>query len=243
MAWIEGNHVTDGFVPPIDRFLAICAGMAVLLIALTGLAHLLFGPETADLRGFQTLVDVDSEANLPTALSSLLAYVAAILCAAIASNHRVPDSVYWWGLVTIFFIIGFDEIAQLHNIPSNTLRRAFGVQEGWLLNAWVIPAATLALAIGAAYLRFLAQIPRWLATAFILSGIFYLTGSIGLEIIGSLFEFRAGGFDYDGVTSYSLTFELIAVGEEFFEYLGIFTVLYALRIYAGQIGASLTVRF
>ena len=143
----------------------------------------------------------------------------------------------------MLFLIGIDEIASIHNTPSRRLGEVVGVHGGWLMNAWILPALMLCLGVACCYFRFLFRIPRWMAFGFVGAATLYLTGAIGLEVIGSRIEYLAGGFDYDGREIYSLSFELIGVAEETFEYAGMLLTLGILIRRARELGAKFTLSF
>ncbi|WP_182867101.1 hypothetical protein [Stieleria mannarensis] len=199
-------------------FLALIAGVFVVS---TAAAHLVVGAGTASLMGFRQLIDVDAEGNLPTWFSSALLHFAALIAWAISSADSSENRRSWQAIACLLLLMGIDEVASVHNAPSRIVGELFGTRSGIMMNAWVIPAGILCLVVAVSFLRFLVRQPRWLASGLILASGLFVFGAIVLEMASTYVEYETAGFDYDGDEHYSLTFELIAVGEEFFEYAGV----------------------
>lgn len=223
-------------------FIPAAAGLCLLFIVATLLAHVLFQADSAHLVGF-AIYDVDQEANLPTWLSSMLLNIAAVLAFVISSSDAPVLRRPWRGIALLLALMSMDEIACLHNVPSRRLFEWLGADNGYLMNAWVLPAGLLSLGILCVYLPFLLQVRRRVALGLMLAGALYLTGALGLEILGSKLEFDTGGMDYDGASRYSLAFEICTVAEEFFEFAGLLVTLSVLRKHAITVGAELRLSF
>lgn len=222
--------------------ISIAGGIAAVFLVLTALAHLLLHEGTANLPGF-VFVDVDSEANIPTWYASLLLELAAGIAFVISNHDQPAQKTGWRGISLILFLMGMDEIASIHNFPSRRLAEQLGDAGGYLMNAWVLPALVVCLVLGIVYIPFMLRLPRWLKRTLVGASVAYLLGAVGFEILGSRLEYAAGGQHYDGLHYYSLRFELCAVAEEIFEYVGILGAVAALLQHASNIGASLTIRF
>lgn len=129
--------------------------------------------------------DLNSEANLPTWLSSSLLLVCSALTVFIAVLRK--GARFWWGWVFMpfcFALMSLDEVAQIHERFSFPLREAFGLS-GVLYFGWVIPAAILILLAGLAYIRFTLNLPSGIRKGFILGWGVYLTGALILELGGA----------------------------------------------------------
>jgi hypothetical protein len=64
-------------------------------------------------------------------------------------------------------------------------------------NLWVIPAGLLAMVVGLIYLRFLRHLQRETRRVFVISGILFIAGAVGMEMIGARFSshgLRAGAW-------------------------------------------------
>jgi hypothetical protein len=219
-----------------------CARIAFGFLAATAAAHACFLEGTADLMGFDTLVNVDAEGNLPTWFASFLLQAAAVIAVAIGQSDDRPLRFGWYGMACVLLLMGIDEVASIHNMPSRRLAEVTGLHGGWLMNAWVLPALLLAAVVGMSFLKFALRLPRWLSLGLVAAGALFLTGSIVCEVISSRLEYIAGGLLYDGRVYYALEFELMAVAEEAFEYADILLTIALLIRRARELKATLSLK-
>jgi len=216
--------------------------LAAFFLLATLFAHLWFHEKTAKLPGF-VFIDVDSEANIPTWYSCALLQFCGVVAFVIGNFDASNQKTGWRGISLILVLMGMDEIASIHNLPSRRLSEVVGISDGYLTNAWVIPASLLCITLAAIYLPFIWRLPKWLKRALIFASIAYLCGAVGFEVVGSKLEFDAGGLNYDGLKHYSLRFEMAAVAEEIFEYVGILAALAALLRHASNLNAFVKLSF
>ena len=47
----------------------------------------------------------------------------------------------------MLMLMGMDEVASLHNMPSRRLSEAVGNAGGYMVNAWVLPASLLVMVL------------------------------------------------------------------------------------------------
>lgn len=206
------------------RIITVAGCISATFVLATALAHLLYRDGTNTLPGFG-LYDVDSEANMPTWYASTLLQICAVL-AFIISYHDAPaQKTGWRGIALILLLMGMDEVAGLHNAPSRRVSEITGVGNGYLMNAWVIPAAMVLVILGMVYLPFIWRLPSWLKRSLIGAATAYLIGAVAFEVLGSRFEYDAGGMDYDAARHYSFRFEMTAVAEEAYEHIGVLATL------------------
>ncbi|MCB1277908.1 hypothetical protein [Prosthecobacter sp.] len=225
-----------------DSIVRRASYVAAVFLVLTALAHLFLKEGTANLPGF-VFIDVDAEANIPTWYSSMLLEILAVIAFAI-SNYDIPaQKTGWRGISLILFLMGMDEVASIHNMPSRRLSEMLGLEGGYMMNAWVLPAVIVCVVLGVIYLPFIWRLPSWLKRGLIVASVAYLMGAVGLEVLSSKLEYVAGGLKYDGLKFYSLRFELCAVAEEIYEYVGILAAMAALLKHASNLGARLTLDF
>jgi hypothetical protein len=135
------------------------------------------------------LFDVNSENNVPTWFSSLLLSGDALLAglvAAIVRRARGRDARHWAALAVLLSLLSLDEVASLHERLPDPVAALVGGAGGALHFAWVLPGALLALAVGSAFVGFLARLPgstrRLVATA----GVVYLGAAAGLESLSGM---------------------------------------------------------
>ena len=128
-------------------------------------------------------LNMDRELNLPTLFSSALLLVAALLMQRLAQRSDRIATEDWRLLSKIFIFLALDEALQIHEIliiPG--LRHQVHPA---LASTWVMPYAALVLIMLWRFRRFLGCIPRATASRLLRSGSVYLSGAIGMEMIGS----------------------------------------------------------
>ena len=83
----------------------------------------------------------------------------------------------------IFVYVSLDEAGRLHELAIEPLREHLGAS-GLFYWAWVIPAMFVIPVLAVAYLRFLIALPRPTRRLFVLAATLFLTGALGLEMLG-----------------------------------------------------------
>ncbi len=128
-------------------------------------------------------LNMDRELNLPTLYSSVLLLMAALLMQRLGQSSN-PATARDWGLLSkIFIFLALDEALQIHEIliiPG--LRHQVHPA---LASTWVVPYAALVLVLLWRFRRFLGSIPRATASRLLRSGAVYVSGAIGMEMVGS----------------------------------------------------------
>lgn len=169
------------------------------------------------------LFSLSYEQNIPTWYSSALLLSVSASLAFIASGTRktgAPFVRHWWGLSAAFLYISLDETASIHEGAG------FLKLHGVLYFSWVIPASVIVAAIGVAYLRFLAHLPRRTRVRFIVSGAIYVFGALVMELPLGYWTERQG--------SRNFVYAAIDVVEEGMEILGATLFLLALAGYISE---------
>jgi len=162
-----------------------------------------------------SFLSLSYEGNLPTWYSSALLLCCGLLLAAIA-DRAVGWRAHWWGLAAVFFYMSVDEATELHEHLGGHLETS-----GVLYFDWVIPAAALVGLVGLVYLKFLRSLPPATRRRFLLAGLLYLGGAIGMELPLGWWTERAG--------SDNLTYAMIDWVEESLEIIGATVFLLALE--------------
>lgn len=195
----------------------------LLLANVTGII-LKFYFDHANVYGLVPLFDFDREDNIPTLFSSLLLLASAVLLMSISFIHNRLRNPWlpWFGLACIFLFLSFDEIASFHERLTMPVRSVMDVS-GIFYFAWVIPYMFILLFLLAVYSRFLISLPKRFMSLFILSGGVYISGAIGLELLGGL---HASSFGVAG-----LQYSVIYTFEELLEMLGVMLFIYSLLSY------------
>ena len=182
-------------------------------------------------------LNVNGEQNLPTFYSSLMLLVAALLCGLIARSHSESDHTnvrHWTALSVAFVLVSLDEFASIHEQAGVRLREQLGITGGPLFYAWVIPGAALVALFGIALLRFLRSLPRTTRRRLLAAGVLFLSGAIGLEMVGGAYAAVHG--------DHSMSV-LIATVEETLEMVGTAVLLYALLAYIPVVSPDGVYRF
>src|SRR5690606_10570118 len=86
----------------------------------------------------------------------------------------------------IFFFLSMDEFIQFHEQLIRPLRETLNT-DGFLYNAWIIPAGIAVFIVGLAYIPFLLHLPLKTKVQFFLAGCLYVAGAIGMEAIGGYY--------------------------------------------------------
>lgn len=171
-------------------------------------------------------LDADLEASLPSWFSSSVLLLCSILLFSISLDKRKFGDRHtprWWGLTIIFCLMSADEVASMHEHLIEPLRSLLNTG-GILYFAWVVFGVPLVLVFVIAYLRFLFDLrPKKVRRWFVLAGILYVAGALGMEMIGGL-QADLNGED-------NLTYTLITATEECLEMVGAVVFSYALLIY------------
>jgi len=197
--------------------LLICASLAVQFAKhATGHDHMY---------GLVPLFYVDLESNIPTWYSSSALLLASVLLSVVALakfQNQEPFRRHWMCLSAIFAYLAVDEVAMLHEYPIAPLRSALNAT-GALHYTWVIPGFLAVAIVGVCYLKFLKHLPARTRNLFIVAGMTFVGGAIGLEMISGI---EASAHDES-----SINYMLIVTAEEFMEMLGIVIFIHGISDY------------
>ena len=176
------------------------------------------------LLGFVQLTDVNGERNIPAWFSSSLLMLSAALLAVITAVKKSSAdryTSYWLGLSLIFLYLSMDEAISLHERTIKPLRT--GLQAtGFLYSTWVLLGAAFVSIFLLIYLKFIGHLPRRTRLLFVLAGVMYVGGAVGIELIHGYY-LESYGKD--------MIYALIATVEELLEMVGVVVFIYALFSY------------
>ena len=178
--------------------------------------------------GFVRLFNLDGEGNAPAWFSSLLL----IACAAVlwiitagVRRRRQPFVAHWGALAAGFTFMSLDETAGIHDaVVGQAIEDRFH-PPGYALY-FAVPGAVITFAVLLAYLLFLRHLPHRFRVLFVVAGMLYVGGAVGMESVGG-----AVGGTY-GWNSWAL--HLCVFAEETLEMVGVALFLYALLEYVGE---------
>jgi hypothetical protein len=173
---------------------------------------------------FVSLLGVSGEGKIPTWYSAATMLFCSFLVALIAFWKKKTAAPYvpqWIILAILFALMSLDEATSIHEMTTGPIREAFNTQGGFYY-AWVIPGIIFVILFGILYLRFIRHLPSKTRNLFVLAGLVYVGGVLGMEIVGSAYTSRFG---------WSLTYGVLASIEEILEMSGIVIFIYALLDY------------
>lgn len=168
--------------------------------------------------------DLDKEWNLPSYYSSFTLLLCSILLFVISESKRQNNNRYfsWLLLCIIFFFMAIDEAMQLHEMTILPLRTLFKLK-GIFYFSWVIPGIILVIFLSIIFYRLILSLDSKFKLLFVSSGLLYISGAIGMELIGGYYAYRYGQNNF--------IYALVSNIEEIFEMIGILFFLYSLLSY------------
>ncbi|MFW6324883.1 MAG: hypothetical protein ACOC0U_07460 [Desulfovibrionales bacterium] len=203
----------------------LSAAAILLIIASIGVQFSKFILGHGSLKGLVQLLYLDGEKNIPTYFSVMLLVFSSLILAGISVlkwNRREPYLFHWALLSFGFLFMSYDEAFQVHEKLSFPLEHA-GL--GFFHFSWVIIGIGLVLVLGFLFLPFVLHLSSKFRTLFLLAAFLYLSGAIGMEMIGGWYVANHGnGFGYS----------MIVVLEEGFEMFGIIFFLWSLLKYCAE---------
>jgi len=200
--------------------------LLILILLFAGIAgsYLKYTYNNQQINNIVRLFDLDGETNFPAFYSSLALLFTSLLLFFIAMTHRQAkrDFIAWFVLGLVFLGLSLDEATMLHEMLTGTFRRSLNLS-GFLYNAWIIPYVVALVAGGLIYLPFLRRLPKKILNLFVVSGVIFISGAVGIELFEGRYEAMHGtdNFGYD----------LYVAVEEFLEMFGIAVFIYALLKY------------
>jgi hypothetical protein len=195
-----------------------------------------FELDRGQLYGFTDRLNMDKEEALAQFLQMLnLLAITGLLFAIGHRGRRLGDrwARWWLAMAGVFFYLTIDESSRIHEMSIIPLQQAFGTS-GPLFFAWLVVAIPLVLLFVALYVPFLRALDPWTRNRFLLAGLLYVSGTVGMEMLGGMWV-EGNFFD----STYYYTFVPI---EEIFEVSGQLLFLFTLLIYVGRTQQEITLR-
>lgn len=185
--------------------------------------------------GLVPLLNFDTEKNIPTLFSSMMLVACSALLYFISADNKKNDSpaLPWLGLSLIFLFLSIDEISGFHEKLIDPVTAFLGGVPSFLHFSWIIPYSAALIVFIAAYAKFLLGLPRNTMLFFVLSGVTFVAGAVGFEMLGGI---QAANVGRD-----NLLFCVFYTCEEFLEMLGIAIFIYTLLTYIVDRSESLTI--
>jgi hypothetical protein len=198
----------------------------ILAMNLFGIASsFMFGHD--HLKGLIPLFNMTTEQNIPTFFTSLLLIIIAIVLAITRKLNTLTDNKnsHKWAVLSLgFLLMAYDESFQLHELFVDPMRDALGNKNlGIFHYAWVIPGVALVAFLGLYFSKFLLNLPAKTRICFIASGLLYIGGAIGMEMVGGTYKESYG--------TRNAVYYLISTVEESMEISGLIFFLHSLLEY------------
>ena len=174
---------------------------------------------------FVRLFRVDGEANIPAWYSSSLLLLSALVLAVIGKMKQQRHDGYTlhWVLLGIGFVyLSIDEAAVLHEMLNKPAEAVIS-PAGLLAFPWVIPGAIGVTLTAFLYTRFLFDLHPPTRRRFLVAGMLFVGGCLGMDSLGA--------WCFDRYGPQSSLYRLAQVVEECMEMLGASLFLYALLTY------------
>lgn len=171
------------------------------------------------------LFNINIEKNIPSLYTFIVWLFCSLLLALISivkHKQRAEYVRYWAMLSLIFLYLAFDEFFSIHEMLEEALHAEYDLK-GYLRFAWVIPYGIAFIIFSSLYLRFVLSLPPFTKNLFFLSAIVFISGAIGVEMIGANY--------YDQFGNKNITYSLIVTVEEFLELSGLILFIYTLTSY------------
>ncbi len=210
--------------------------LSAVVLFLTG-AHLLglvfrYGLDHDHVYGLVPLFNLNIEQNVPTLYSTLTLFLCGVLSVSIAQATLRSGGRFVWqwrGLGFLFLFLALDEFASIHERLEGPMKSLVGTG-GFLTNAWVFPyvvAGAVLLVLG---VPFLLGLPGRTRNVLVLSGLVFVSGAAGLEVLAGPDKEAAAGVS-------NLTLACWATAEEFLEMAGVVVCINALTTHlADELG-------
>jgi hypothetical protein len=145
----------------------------------------------------------------------------------LGSGHGRP-----WRLLSLVFLgLALDELLSLHE--ELTDRIDIGMLDRFTRFSWVVVGSCLVVVFAVAFGRFFLRLPPMTRRLFLLAGLLFVGGSLGMEAIGGYY----GGPDRQD----SLPYVIAAHVEEVLEMAGIAVFIYALLSYLRRVTPTVVV--
>ena len=200
----------------------------------------------ANSRTFELLF-VGEDESIPAWYSSIMLLFCSVLLAVIAYAKKVAAdrySLHWRALSAIFLFLSVDEGIRIHEkmAPLGRLMlEGAGLSGGFVIRAWVVPGAILVLIVALAYSRFIVALPQKTRNLFLLAGLLFVGGAIGMEMLSDFYVNLLGGVVNMSRGQIAVRIA-IPYAEESLEMLGVIVFVYALMLHLSAQAEEVRIR-
>jgi len=217
-------------VIPKKKILALLIGVVIFLTAMSvGVHYIKYVLKQDHFFGSVRLFSLDKEANIPTWYQSMSLLFCSVLLGFIAFCTREKKGRFfghWAFLALVFLGMSIDELSVIHEMLTDPLRNHFGFHD-FLNFSWIVAGGIFVMVIGLSYLKFLWHLPLKIRVQFIIAGLIYIGGTLGMESIGGYWSSHFG--------EHSFHYTILTDIEELLEMTGILVFINVLLSYAGVV--------
>jgi len=183
------------------------------------------------------LFDLNGEWNIPTIYAAFSLLICSLISGSIGVLRNKVADVFcrdWFVLAGLLFSMAVDELLQMHEQLNGPLRVMLNAK-GAFYYAWVIPGIVVVIVLGLCLRRFILSLPRRTKRLMIASGVLYVSGVLGVEMMGAAYISNVG--------TKTFGYELIATFEEVLEMVGILVFMYSLFSYLSESVGEVRISF
>lgn len=177
---------------PVRRIPLILFRIAVALVVLSTVLQLIkFLTGHGRVFGLVPLFNLNGEHNIPSFFSAFILSLASIILGFTYSLVRKSTQAPYWLVLAIgFAFMALDEAVSLHERLVQPIRDLLGRDQhfGVFYFAWIIPALFIVMALGLCFIRFLQRLDKSTRNAFLMSAAVYLSGALGMEMVGGWYD-------------------------------------------------------
>ncbi len=197
-------------------FLVLASTIAMLL-------RYFWDPDDFFVKIVAKLFYLNWEMTIPTWYASITLFICSALLAIITLAKKTENEKYWlhWALLSLIFAyLSIDDASGIHEkmgkcIPFNT--------SGIFYFSWVIVGIPIAFFVLLVFIKFFLNLPENMRFLFLLSGVLFVGGAIGMELVDGWYA-SINGTD-------NLVYDLLTTIEETLEMLGVAVFIYSLLSY------------
>ena len=191
-----------------------------LLLLLANIAALVYTVHFDPVNFVARLFDFNEERNIPTLYSCIILFSSSLLLLLITYLNKKKGDQYlpWLGLSLVFLFLTVDEMSSIHEYLNS-----FFDFSGLLYYGWVIPYSLLLIIFLFIYIPFIRKLPIRFIKLFLISGLIFVSGALGIEMLGGLQEQTIGAGDAIYMLFYTI--------EELFEMVGVAFFIYSLLLF------------
>lgn len=143
------------------------------------------------------------------------------------------DRANWRFLAFIFVFLAVDEFVSIHEYlitPMQAVAEALDLRSGYLYFAWFIPYSAALIVAAAVLIPFFFRLPVRTRGYFLFAGIIFVSGAVGMEMIGGNY-WVSQGWSIDMGEDVNLQYAMIVTIEELLEMIGIVLFIQGLADY------------